>query len=336
MPKLIGSLKSYLQSSWRWFVVHSIHITLLVLITGAVLFVGASAVSYPVVSKPYYTFGPFGITNGQASAAFTLESLELDVKGTVLRTSSFQVDFQTLDNKSFNSVLSWSPKDFQYILGHPTTLSNGTWDFSSPERGGYWPLPTYPEKGARPHEWPLKHEGEYPWDAYSLTFLFGFNRTLNLVGLTSYVSASPSIADSWRISQNFVKLGSSLPADLVRNYYQGPANYTVNFSSFDDFYSLKVSFLRPSDEVLRGTLAFWVPSLLFLGLIIVAISRVEVLEVSEGLTLFVGIGIGTLPFVVGAVQLLPPQLSLVEMVFYAEIAVTTAFASLVVSRKKKK
>ena len=294
--------------------VHSIHITLLVLITGAALFVGASAVSYLVVSKPFYTFGPLGIINGgKASASFTLESLELDVKGTVLRTTSFQVDFQTLDNRSFNSVLSWSSKDFQYILGHPT-LSNGTWDFSSPQRSGYWPLPSYPENGARPHEWPLKHEGEYPWDAYSLTFLFGFNRTLNLVGLTSYVSPSPSIADSWRISQNFVKLGSSLPADLVRNYYQGPANYTVNFSQFDDFYSLKISFLRPFDEVLRGTLAFWVPSLLFLGLIIVAIGRIEVFEVSESLTLFVGIGIGTLPFVVGAVQLLPPQLSLVEMV----------------------
>ena len=304
---------------------------------GSLVLAGASCESYLTEDKPYYSWGQVGyISGGQASAGFIIESIELDLKGDVLRTRSFQVSFQTLDNKSFNSVLLWTPKDFQYILGHPPTFPNGTWDWTSQQRGAYWPLPTPPEKGATPYEWHLTRENEYPWDSYSLTFLFGFNRTLDLAALTSSVSRSPTIADNWRISQKSEHLGPSPPSSLVTSYSQGSTGQTANLSAFHDFYTLKISFVREFDDVRRGTLAFWVPSLLLLALLIVAFSKLDVLDPSEGLTLFVGIGMGTLPFIIGALQLLPPRLSLIEIIFYGEIAASTVFAVLILLKKKTK
>lgn len=58
------------------------------------------------------------------------------------------------------------------------------------------------------------------------------------------------------------------------------------------------------------------------------------MEEGDALALFIGTGMATLPFIVGAVQLLPPKLNAVEILFYLEIALSIAFAAWTIGRTK--
>lgn len=308
---------------------------LLVVLVGSIALGALTYSSFATVDNSYYPWGQtYGISGGQAAVSFNTDTIALDLRADVLQTSSFQVTFQTLDNKSFNSFLFWSRGGFTYLSGNPSYFSNGTWNRTG-QRTADWSLPTPPEKGVTPWEWQLTPGawggGEYPWESYELIFIFGFNRTLNVAEVTSYVTGSSAISDLWKVHQQFLPLGPNVPSELAN--HEGSNQYPI-LTSFHDYYMLKISFIHSFSDVLRGTLAFWVPSLFLLGLLIVAYGKRNVLETSEGLTLFVGIGMGSLPFIIGALQLLPPRLSFVEIAFYAEIAASTVFAAMILNKKR--
>jgi hypothetical protein len=334
MCKNTKSNRSWRRDISKAFSAHASRIALLAVLALTVPVGIFSCLSYSIRDEPYRSWGSGDtLSTGQAGGSFTIEAIDMDLKSGILRTRSFTMRLDSMDNMSFNSVLIWSPKDYMYFVGHPLTWPNGTWNWAFPQRLAYWPLPTPPEKGAEPWPWPLTSAGEYPWDTYSLTFLFGFNRTMNWSGLRSDVSLPGAMSDQWKVSQTFEALGASPAARLGTGFIEELSRHHLYLSGFVDFYLLTITFVRQFEDVRRAVLAFWAPSLLLVGLLILAFGRSEALDLTEGLTLFVGIGLGTLPFIVGALQLLPPRLSAVELLLYCEVAVSIIFAAWMIKTK---
>ncbi len=291
--------------------------------------------TYSTPAKPGYSCGAGSYFRSSGlivfPANFRIEPAELDLKSDVLRSNYFEVVFYS--DASFNSVLLFLPlEESRPITAWPPKFQNGTYEWSSLVRIARWELPTRPQTGALPWEWYLVRLGEYPWDQYSLTFVFGFNRSLRLDGIESRVSLSPRLSDDWNVVQCFRHIGSSLTEALQSlGDVEKKSQSLPWLDSFRDFFALKILFLRQSNDVLRGVLGFWLPSILLIGLLLVGFLKIRVLGLEKGLTLFVGIALATLPFIVGAIQFLPPKLSLVELLFYSDAAVSILFAGIIVA-----
>jgi hypothetical protein len=145
------------------------------------------------------------------------------------------------------------------------------------------------------------------------------------------------LADEWKVIQDL----RNLP-DL--NMYNetllglgfsssAPTQPPVILKNFHQFYELRISFVRQFVGVFRGTLVFWVPSLLLGSLLYAAFERRRELSADQGLTVFLGVGLTTFALIVGALQLLPPALTWVETILYVEVAISIGFASWVVLTK---
>jgi hypothetical protein len=310
---------------------------------------GLTLLSYSFNDQAQYRWGSAGIYSGQASASFLIEAGEIDLKARAVRSTHFYVSFESLDGQAFNSILLFlPPNETRHLTAFPVKNENGIYDYSNPLRLAWWDLQTSPEKGAVPWPWYLKAEGEYPWDGYSLVFVFGFNRTMDITSVTSAVWISPALSDQWRITQEFKQLGRS-PIDAlkalgfrdqdVRRQLCGldcdskkDVSEVLNKSMYKDFYEMRILFVRQFWDILRGVLAFWVPAVFVLALLIIAFGRIGELKVETGVTLFVGVGLATLPLILGSLWLLPPRLSLVESLFYCEGLASIAFAGFVVAR----
>jgi hypothetical protein len=320
-------------------------------ILAILLLSGLTLLSYSFEDQAQYRWGATGIYGGQASASFQIEAGEIDLRPRVVGSSHFYVSFESLDGQAFNSILLFLPPNAtMHLTAFPVKNENGSYDYSNPMRQAIWDLPTPPEKGATPWPWYLKAEGEYPWDSYSLVFIFGFNRTLDIASVTSGVWISPALSDQWRITQEFKPLGRS-PIDALKTLgfrdqdvrtqlcydcdSRKDLSEVLNKSMYKDFYEMRISFVRQFWDVLRGVLAFWVPAVFVLALLIIAFGRIGELKVETGVTLFVGVGLATLPLILGSLWLLPPRLSLVESLFYCEGLASIAFAGFVVARNTR-
>jgi hypothetical protein len=300
-------------------------------LSGLILFLIASYGTVSIQHKPIFSWpegAVGGIGAGQAMGSFQIEPAELDLKSSVLRTLHFYVEFDTIDSPPFSAYLFWSPGQWH---GFPLQTTQAVWD-----------LQTRPENGAEPSGWVLEREGiypwnaEYPWEQYSLAFVFGFNRTVNLAKLSSVMYLSLGFEDEWKVTQTFHRIDTSL-VDAVRPLGVSSDDLKrLSVSNFVESYELRIGFVRQTFEIGRGVLAFWVPSLLLGALLIVAWTRRSILETSEALTLFIGTGLATLPFIVGAIQLLPPRLNDVEMLFYLEIAFSITFAAWTIAHEREK
>lgn len=174
--------------------------------------------------------------------------------------------------------------------------------------------------------------------------MFAFNRTVNIASVFSYVSLSPTLEDEWKVTQSFEALAGRpefnntlLSIGFNQQDFNGQERRLPAYlEDYVDFYSLRITFLRQSFEILRGVLAFWIPAIFLAALLVVAFGRIEVLKTSEALTIFLGISLAALPFILSALQVLPPRPSLIESLFYGEVATSIAFASIAIARPKGK
>jgi hypothetical protein len=171
-----------------------------------------------------------------------------------------------------------------------------------------------PQTGAEPLPWQLVRTGEYPWDEYSFVMLFAFNRTVNIGSMFSYVSLSSTLADEWKVVESFLSL-CEVVLRSTRRYSIGFSQQDIDsaqgarlptyLQNYSDFYALRIVFFRQSFEVLRGALAFWVPTIFLAALLIVAFGRTEALQLGEALTVFLGILLAALPFILSVMQFCP-------------------------------
>jgi hypothetical protein len=300
-------------------------------------------------SQPLLAGSQLGYEWGSKTAAGTwidmhIQPAEIDLKSEILRTYWFQLGIYALDNRSFDSVVLW-PVEWHESAGLPPK-ANETFDWTSFQRTAFWELTTRPPTGAEPWGWQLLRSGEYPWDSYSLRLVFAFNRTMNLSRVTSYVSLNPSLSDQWKVLQDFVPLGNTLSDQTlislgfshvdINSYLTGTGgNLPLTIRSTRDVYELRVTFVRQAFDILRGALALWTPAIFLASLLVVAFGRLSVLDTGEALTVFLGTGLAALPLVFGALQILPPRISLVESIFYAEIGASILFATIVVAKRPK-
>jgi len=172
--------------------------------------------------------------------------------------------------------------------------------------------------------------------------LFAFNRTVGISGVSTYVTLSPTLADEWKVTQSFEPLTSfpSFQNELLsigytqQDFVGQERRLPAYLDDYVDFYVLRITFVRQSFEMLRGVFAFWMPAIFLAGLLIIAFGRIEVLGKSEAATVFLGIPLAALPFILSALQILPPRLSLVESFFYGEVAASIAFAAVALARVK--
>jgi hypothetical protein len=279
-----------------------------------------------------FTWGGLG-PGGQIT--LHIQPADIDLQSEILRTSWFQLNIYTLDNRSFNTLILWPGGNYFPRTSYPPQSSNGTYDWRNIQRTVFWePItPVQVAKGAEPYPWQLQPGGEYPWDQYTLSLFFGFNRTLALSGVSSGLSLSPTFSDSWKVTQTFGPIEAANLMDLM-SVIVSTGNLPSYLNQYADWYNLKITFVRQTFEVLRGDFAFWIPAAFLAGLLIVAFGRIKQLKVSEALTVFLGVPLAALPFVLGAVQILPPRLNLVEVVFYLEIVFSTAFAAIALAMVK--
>ncbi len=272
----------------------------------------------------------------QASILFHIQPSEIDLKSQVLRSYSFSASLVWPISSEMSALLLWPTAEWQVIAGFPPKV-NGTYNWSSLDRYGAYDIDTNPRTGAQPWPWQLSRSGDYPWDQYSLTFLFGFNATVDLAGLSSSVYLPSSLADEWRVTQNL----QPLPY-LNSNQGEGTAAYfrllgfgepPSIFKNYHQFYEFTVSFSRLPVDVFRGAFVFWVPSILIGSLLLAAYTRRTWLSAEQGLTLFLGVGLTTFSLIVGATQLFPPTLTWVETFLYFEVGLSIAFACWLVLTK---
>ncbi len=296
---------------------------------------------------PYVMESALGLRWGDTSAQggriqLHVQPAELDLKSEMLRTLWFQLQIYTSDSQSFNALVISPWDNFFPRTAYPPQSNNGTYDWENIQRTALWELVTRPEKGAEPWPWQLQRTGEYPWDQYSFVLLFAFNRTVGISAAYSYVTLSPALADEWKVIQSFEPLrgfssfqNTLLSIGYTQQDFSGQERRLPAYlDDYVDFYVFKITFVRQSFEMLRGAFAFWMPAIFLAGLLIIAFGRIEGLEKSEALTVFLGIPLAALPFILSALQVLPPRGSLVELFLYGEVAASIAFAAAALARVK--
>jgi len=337
--KMITAAKRDLGVLWKRFSRSSGRIAVACLVIMILAVLTQSFTPYMIESDPGLRWGDTSAQGGRIQ--LHVQPAELDLKSEILRTLWFQLSIYTLDSQPFNALVIW-PGDFFPFTAYPPKSDNGTYDYQNIQRTAFWELVTRPEKGGEPWPWQLQRTGEYPWDQYSYVLLFAFNRTVGISGVSTYVTLSPTLADGWKVTQSFEPLSgfpsfqdTLLSIGFSQQDFSGQERRLPAYlDDYVDFYVLKITFVRQSFEMLRGAFAFWMPAIFLLGLLIIAFGRIEALEKSEALTVFLGIPLAALPFILSALQVLPPRLSLVESFFYGEVAASIAFAAVALARVK--
>ena len=194
---------------------------------------------------------------GETIALFHINPVQIDSKSKLIESDYFKVDFITFGNRSFTALLLFSPSNSVYRPGGPRTV-NGSLDVETPIREASWELDRRPYTGSQPWTWHLSHEGEYPWDQYSLEFVFSFNKTLTMVGAASDVYLPESLRSQWKVSQSFGEV-DSLPEALQRLGFSMQGIQERVSAAYHDFYRLKISFLRQyNDDFITSFFLSWV------------------------------------------------------------------------------
>jgi hypothetical protein len=287
-------------------------------------------------NNPNYTYG--NQTSGGTVMVHLLPD-QLDLKSESLQSTWFQLQMYTADSRSFKLFIIYHNEILPPRIGVP---GNATLGQADPERI------ILPWELKLPWTWQLFRSGEYPWDEYSLIFILAFNRTVNVKWVTSSVSPVQGIIDQWTVVQGFERLDTS---GLIQEklhwlgFSQAGAQGFVSETgtilpsevlNYPDFYALTITFVRQPAEIARGIGAFWAPGIALSLFLILAIGRIKDLETRDGITVFLGMALATMPFILGALQFLPPRITSVEVLLYLEMIGSILLACFVVGNVKRK
>lgn len=272
---------------------------------------------------PYMTWGSGRVfvsgRPGETIALFHTNPVQIDPKSKLLESDYFKVDFIAFGNRSFTALLLFSPADSAYRPGSPRTV-NGSLDLETPIREASWELDRRPHTGLEPWTWHLNHAGEYPWDEYSLEFVFGFNETLGLVGVASDVYLPQILRSQWKVSQSFREVDSLSEALRPLGFSQQDIQNQVR-SAYHNFYKLKIAFLRQwNDDFNKSLLSSWfIAMVIGVSLVILSVRIGSLGTVSLGLLVLV-------PVLFTAAQALPAEAHPVPAILYLEMAGAVAVA----------
>lgn len=279
-----------------------------------------------------YVYGSMG----GARIDLHMKPVGLDLKSETLNSTWFQLNMYALDGKSFSLFIIYPTNVLPERIGYP---KNATLGSSDPVRIiSPWEL-------SIPWTWQLRQTGEFPGDEYSLTFVFAFNRTVDVTWVTSGVSAPPGmLTDQWVIIQQFERLNDStqfqerlltmgFTRDDIAGYQTGNGGrLPLELNGYHDFYALTISFVRLYADIERGLGAFWAPAIALAGFLVIAWGKRDSLETRDGIAIFLGMALAAMPFVIGGLQFLPPRPTWVEGLLYLEVVIAILFACWIVAK----
>jgi len=309
-----------------------------------IIVVVAIGLAYPYnpltrVNEPHYIWKDDPLLTYHAEevrARFDFEPSGIDLYFETLETSDFMgvlsTDISNTRNSSFKVLLLWSPGKHQKQEAWPQRFPNGSLNWV--DRNRYVLFKPFNE-GMGHFTGDLIRKGEYPWDRYSIVLVFGLNGTVSLKQFSSSVNMPTSLKGEWAVSQRFKQISLDEIKDQLSTLGFDP-EHDYDFLDIDecpDFYQLTIDFSRQWPAIFRGFLAFWAPAIFLFGLLYLAIERRKQLKISYALELFIGIGLATLPFIFGARQILPPRLTLIEIIFYFNVLISIGLAAWVIANK---
>lgn len=271
---------------------------------------------------------------------FYISLEKLDDRIPALYTSALTLTLYNPYNQTFGGILLYqSPAKRSEVEGivFPSSPS------SNPEiqvwsSGSRPPLAFYNQE----FTWALSTTGEFPLDSLTWAIVIGLSSPLdiNQTSTRLYLDSTEGLAEissKWIVGPPEI---SSL-ADPTGFFRQRGVTQKINeLNYFMDWYVLEITFTRQGADIERFTFLYWLPALGLLSLFvttwiatIVSRRRNNRSPISFGnaLTLFLGSAFFAFPFVLTIGQYAPPhQVTLVEYLFYLDLALAFVGAGLAV------
>jgi hypothetical protein len=173
--------------------------------------------------------------------------------------------------------------------------------------------------------------GGTPWDQYEISFLIAVNMSTQLNINNGFVWMPAYLQDEWAYSEDIAaqKLAARPSNQTLTSLGLSPQKfYQYGLDTMPDFYLFTVTLSYPSMNSWRTSIAFFLPSVAILAVLIVATVKRKRLKRTDFLGIFVGAGLFTLSFLVSFYQFAPPDVFtwqevflIVDFVFAAGLAV---------------
>jgi len=182
--------------------------------------------------------------------------------------------------------------------------------------------------------------GGLPGDTYDLSFLIALNMSTQLNTNETTIWMPAYLQDQWSYSEDIAAQRIAQPSNqtLVSLGLSPLKFYQYRCNTMTDFYLVTVSLSFPLMNSFRMMVAFLLPSLAILSILIVASVYRRRIGRTDFLAIFVGAGLFTLSFLVSFYQYAPPDvftweelLLIIDFVFASGLAVYS-----IVRRKKAK
>jgi hypothetical protein len=281
-----------------------------------------------------------GEVNGQTSTpsfnlSLQLQIYTIDLKTEILYSSNYYFRMWTMDPEVHSFEVVILKPDYDQAIRMISWNESGNIQV-------YEQITTDPSKVSVPWRWYLNPKRPLilgtPFDHYELSFLIAINMSTRLNINDTWFIMHPYMQGEWSwIESPTVKKLSGPPNNqsLISLGLSPEKFFQYHCDGMTDFYLITESLGFPTMYSWRITLAYLLPSVTILGVLIISLKKFKKLSISDFLTLYLGVGLFILSFLVSFYQFAPSKVITVqEMIFYIDFIFATALVIAALSRKK--
>jgi hypothetical protein len=271
-------------------------------------------------------------TNAATGFLFDLD-MQLNVYSIDLKTETLYSQYYHFEMRALDPAVS----SFYVVVLQPDYYGGmgigPSWNVSGSQQVNYSINSDRPDINAwRFHLNPIHPLlGGTPWDQYDLSFLIAVNVSTQLNVNNCFVWMPAYLQGQWAYSEDIAaqKLAAQPSNESLVSLGLSPQKfYQYGCNNMTDFYLFTIALSFPQMNSLRMIVAFLLPSLAILGMLVVTTIYRNRLKRADFLAIFVGAGLFTLSFLVSFYQFAPPDvftweelMLIVDFVFATGLAV---------------